>query len=54
VSAVQGDRCATCGFEFKRFGPGERRAAEDYYAVLTGQKHLRALPDEDGWIVAHE
>ena len=54
VTAIQGERCPGCGFEFKRFGSGERRTAEDYYAILTGQKHLLQLPDAAGWIVAHE
>jgi rubredoxin len=54
VAAIQGDRCSSCGFEYKRFGPGERRTAEDYFAVLTGQKHLVELPGGRGWIVAHE
>lgn len=54
AASVQGDRCAACGVEFKRFAPGERRTAEDYFAVLTGRKHLLELPDARGWIVAHE
>lgn len=54
VEAVQGDRCPGCGFEFKRFGAGERQTAEDYFAILTGEKHLHPLPDDAGWIVAHE
>jgi hypothetical protein len=54
VSAVQGDRCPGCQFEFKRFGPGERQTAQDYHAVLTGRKHLLELPEGGGWIVAHE
>ena len=54
VGAVQGDRCGGCGFEFKWFGQGEKQTAEDYFVVLTGQKHLLPLPDDTGWMVAHE
>lgn len=53
VAAVQGDRCPGCAFEFKWFGAGERRTAEDYYRVLTGEKYWLPLPDGAGWIVAH-
>lgn len=53
IGALQGDRCGGCGFEFKWFGPGEARTAQDYFEVLTGQKHLLELPGR-GWIVAHE
>jgi len=54
VTQVQGDRCPACGFEFKWFGPGERRTAEDYHAVLTRQKHYLSLAEGQGYIVAHE
>jgi hypothetical protein len=54
VRAVQGERCPDCQFEYKRFGPGERRTAEDYLAVLTGRKHLLELAEGQGWVVAHE
>jgi hypothetical protein len=54
VSQVQGDRCPQCGFEFKRFGPGEAQTAQDYLEVLTGRKHLVALPGGVGFIIAHE
>ena len=54
AAAIQGDRCPSCRFEYKRFGPGEQRTAEDYFAILTGQKHLLELPGGRGWIVAHE
>jgi hypothetical protein len=51
---VQGDRCPGCNFEFKHFGPGEERTAEDYFVVLTRRKHSLALPPGQGFIVAHE
>jgi len=54
VSQVQGDRCPQCGFEFKRFSPGEQRTAQDYLAVLTGEKHLVTLPEGKGFVIAHE
>jgi primosomal protein N' len=54
VTQVQGDRCPGCHFEFKWFGPGEARLAEDYHHVLTRRKHLLALPEGQGFIVAHE
>lgn len=54
VTQVQGDRCPGCGFEFKHFGPGEERTAEDYFVVLTRRKHSLALPEGQGFIVAHE
>jgi hypothetical protein len=54
VSQVQGDRCSSCGFEFKWFGPGEARTAQDYLEVLTGRKHLLPLDAGQGFIVAHE
>jgi hypothetical protein len=54
VSQVQGDRCPGCGFEFKWFGIGEEQTARDYLAVLTGKKHMIALADRCGFIVAHE
>jgi hypothetical protein len=54
VSQVQGDRCRGCGFEFKWFAPGEERTAQDYLEVLTGEKHLLALGEGRGVIVAHE
>lgn len=54
VTQVQGDRCPGCGFEFKHFGPGEARTAEDYYLVLTRRKHFLELPTDQGFIVAHE
>lgn len=54
VAQVQGDRCATCRFEFKWFGSGELRTAEDYFAVLTRRKHFLPLPETQGFIVAHE
>lgn len=54
VSQVQGDRCPGCGCEFKWFRAGERHAAGDYLHVLTGRKHLLALPGEQGFIIAHE
>lgn len=54
VGQVQGDRCPGCGFEFKWFGPGEERTAQDYLCVLTGTKHFVPLPSGQGFIVAHE
>jgi len=54
VSQVQGDRCPGCGSEFKRYLPGERQAALDYLAALTGEKALTELPDDAGWLIAHE
>ena len=54
LSQVQGDRCTRCGFEFKWFGPGERRMADDYLSILTGEKHFAPLPDGMGFVVAHE
>jgi hypothetical protein len=54
VAQVQGDRCPACGFEFKWFGPGEERAAQDYLAILTGDKHLVPLADGAGFVIAHE
>jgi hypothetical protein len=51
---VQGDRCPGCGFEFKWFAAGEGHTAGDYMSVLTGQKHLLTLPDDCGFIIAHE
>ncbi len=54
VSQVQGDRCPGCGFEFKWFAAGEGHTAGDYMSVLTGQKHLLTLPDDCGFIIAHE
>jgi hypothetical protein len=54
VTQVQGDRCPGCRFEFKWFGPEEEHAARDYLHVLTRRKHLLALPDGGGFIVAHE
>jgi tRNA(Ile2) C34 agmatinyltransferase TiaS len=54
VTQVQGDRCPGCGFEFKWFGAGEAETARDYLAVLTGAKHHLALPEGQGFIVAHE
>jgi predicted RNA-binding Zn-ribbon protein involved in translation (DUF1610 family) len=54
VSQVQGDRCPGCHFEFKWFAAGEERTAQDYLLVLTRQKHFLALPDGQGFIVAHE
>lgn len=53
VSQVQGDRCPGCGFEFDWFGAGEEFAARDFLDALTGEKHLVALPDESGFLVAH-
>jgi hypothetical protein len=54
VTQVQGDRCPGCHFEFKHFGPGEERTAQDYLLVLTRRKHSLALPPGQGFIVAHE
>jgi hypothetical protein len=54
VGQVQGDRCAGCGFEFKWFGPGEERTAEDYLEILTRTKHFLALRGDQGYIIAHE
>ena len=54
VSQVQGDRCPGCHCEFKWFGSGERQTARDYLEVLTGTKHHLALPDDRGFIVAHD
>jgi DNA-directed RNA polymerase subunit RPC12/RpoP len=54
VVAVQGERCPSCNFEYKRFGAGEGQTARDYFAVLTGLKHLLQLPEGQGWIIAHE
>lgn len=54
IVQVQGDRCGGCHFEYNRFGPGEALIARDYYAVLTGPKHVVELPDGAGWVVAHE
>ena len=54
VAQVQGDRCPGCGFEFKRFGPGEAQTARDYFAVLTRQKHIQELTEGRGFVVAHE
>jgi hypothetical protein len=54
VTQVQGDRCPGCGFEFKWFQADEERTANDYLAILTGVTHLVALPDGQGFIVAHE
>jgi len=54
VSQVQGDHCPGCNFEFKWFQSGEKRTALDYLAILTGETHLVALPESDGYIVAHE
>lgn len=54
VSQVQGDRCASCAFEFKWFQADEERTARDYLAILTGRTHLFALPEDQGYIVAHE
>lgn len=53
VTQVQGDRCPGCGFEYKWFGPGERRTAQDYLAVLTGETHFLELAPGEGFIVAH-
>jgi hypothetical protein len=53
VRQSQGDRCPGCGFEFKWFLPHEGEMAEDYHAVLTGDKYLIQLSDGEGWIVAH-
>jgi transposase-like protein len=53
VSQVQGDRCPGCGYEFKWFRGGEGQTAQDYYAILTGEKFLLELPEGQGWIVAH-
>lgn len=54
VTQVQGDRCPGCHFEFKWFQPDEERTARDYLAILTGETHLLVLPDDEGYIVAHE
>ncbi len=54
VTQVQGDRCTSCRFEFKWFGSGEQRTAEDYFAVLTRRKHFLPLAGAEGYIVAHE
>jgi hypothetical protein len=54
IDQVQGDRCPACGFEFKWFRPGEERTAQDYLQILTGRKHYLALPEDLGYIVAHE
>ncbi|MBM3459082.1 MAG: hypothetical protein FJX77_11195 [Armatimonadetes bacterium] len=54
VSQVQGDRCAGCGFEFKWFGPEERRTALDYLEALTRTKHLLTLSPDAGFVIAHE
>ena len=53
VRQSQGDRCPGCGFEFKWFLPHEAEMADDYHAVLTGEKYLVRLPSGEGWIVAH-
>lgn len=54
VTQVQGDRCPGCGCEFKWFGPGEEQTARDYMGILTGEKHRLALPEGQGFIIAHE
>ena len=54
VAQVQGDRCPGCRFEFKWFGAGEKQTAGDYLVVLTGEKHFLALPEGQGFVVAHE
>ncbi|MGC8834341.1 MAG: hypothetical protein ACP5R4_09825 [Armatimonadota bacterium] len=53
VTQVQGDRCPGCRCEFKLFRPHERDAAEDYFQVLTGVKHMVALAD-GALIIAHQ
>ncbi len=54
LSQVQGDHCPGCNFEFKWFGPGEQRTADDYLHALTRTKHLLMLPDGSGFVIAHE
>ncbi len=53
VSQVQGDRCPSCSCEFKWFGPGEERMADDYLAVLSGPKYRLDLPNGQGRVIAH-
>jgi hypothetical protein len=53
VVQSQGDLCPGCGFEFKWFLPHEEKPAYDYHAALTGRKHILALANGAGWIVAH-
>ena len=54
ISQVQGDRCPSCGFEFKWFGPDEARMAEDYLEVLSGPKYRTELAEGQGTVIAHE
>lgn len=53
VTQVQGDHCPTCGAEFALFRPWEQDAAQDYFSVLTGRKHVVTL-DDGTTIIAHD
>jgi len=52
VSAVQGDRCPSCGAEFTWFRANERQAALDFHYTVTGEKHLVEVPGH-GWVSVH-
>lgn len=52
LTAVQGDRCPGCNFEFTLFEPGQELVCEAFYEVLTGSKYVRDMPG-GGRVVVH-
>lgn len=44
LTAVQGDRCPGCQFEFTLFEPDQEIVLNEFYRVLTGAKYIRDLP----------
>lgn len=44
LTAVQGDRCPGCHYEFTLFEPDQEIVLEQFYRVLTGPKYVRDLP----------
>ena len=53
VTQVQGDRCPTCGFEFKLFRTEEESLAREFFAQIEREKYFVELP-EFGYAVVHE